>query len=805
MTDSNFIRDAEEQVEIGFGPTAVNFLVRLDPKETKPANDVVKQLVEDWNENFLLTLVSDAEKLRQKLDDAGVNLVVHVVARCVKPYSRELDLLLKQDILTLSLQNDKGNCALHYLAQNKVDLLGLLPIRRLLIRNLNGATPLHIQAHNGIARERITALPTEILQIKTKRGVSIESAMLTEPHEPILHEPILQEVAQARVGAEQIQMITFAEFVNMRDITVNGIQYKQTGKLIASNMTSVNFERAGTRQIQSFYIALFKDNNENEKLNRVDVNARFGSSTSRVTLNTDVLKQSQLMNMCLTAMNKAQHGGFTEARVAGEHNEMSFEDLSKIDKIQCGKYALAMDRIISPFGHVLSIAFDVKNVSSKALFVKVSPTQKPRLPGEKINDLDVCIQQFHDDHRGGAVSEFGSTVITNPINIVVFKRTVVELLEKALKQKNVEARVEARVAGEDKGAIEGPDDIGNVLVFDNDRYVRRSSRSFDHVVQVSFIHGDVVNNFNFNTLRRIEVSRDFSKDKFVVGVVSDGIRVDYVINKPNLSYHMLFKTLRALFAEVERKSKKVTIARVAGEKQELTTLNDLEHVDELKAGHHVLKFSNNMQRFSDIVNATYLVSEITDVDAYVVIKLFDAHDATKGIVVVVDVHGPPYVNMKTFRMLNPFNLNELLRRVAPLIDKQVADARAKNAASKLANKPVESRVASEDNIIKSEAEFPERLNLDLVAIERVSYGHAKILAQYSGELEDSELGFVISIDHDYNINVLTRKRPSRALYGWTHHGKLDMPSTLGEFKAALDEATRNHRESREIAQRRRRL
>ncbi len=197
MTQQNFIKDAEEQAELGFGPRAVDFLVRLDPKEAKPADAVVKQLVEDWDENFLLKVAADAEKLRLKLDEAGVDLLVHAVARCVKPGTRELELLLQHDIVTLSLQDSKGNCALHYLAWNGADLLGQLPIRRLLIRNLNGATPLHLQAKKKVGRERILALPTEILKLKTKRGATIESALQDEPHEPIL-----QEVAQARVAAE---------------------------------------------------------------------------------------------------------------------------------------------------------------------------------------------------------------------------------------------------------------------------------------------------------------------------------------------------------------------------------------------------------------------------------------------------------------------------------------------------------------------------------------------------------------------------------------------------------------------------
>lgn len=197
MTQPNFIKDAEEQAELGFGPRAVDFLVRLDPKEIKPADAVIKQLIEDWDENFLLEVASDAEKLRLKLDEAGVDLVVHAVSRCIKPGTRELELFLQHDIVTLSLQDSKGNCALHYLAWNGVDLLGQLPIRRLLIRNLNGATPLHLQAKKQIARERILALPTEILKLKTKRGATIENALQDEPHEPIL-----QEVAQARVAAE---------------------------------------------------------------------------------------------------------------------------------------------------------------------------------------------------------------------------------------------------------------------------------------------------------------------------------------------------------------------------------------------------------------------------------------------------------------------------------------------------------------------------------------------------------------------------------------------------------------------------
>jgi hypothetical protein len=176
MPNPNFMQDADLESNLGLSPTEVDFAIRMDKEQLPEASPVVKQFIEDKDEVALLRLVSNEEKLLARLDDHGHHLIVHEVAKLLTPDSRELDMFLQHRPLTLMLQDKNLNSALHYLAGNKVDLLGRIEFRHMLLRNRHGATPLHLMAVHPEYRERILALPASVLSLSTKNGVSVQDA-----------------------------------------------------------------------------------------------------------------------------------------------------------------------------------------------------------------------------------------------------------------------------------------------------------------------------------------------------------------------------------------------------------------------------------------------------------------------------------------------------------------------------------------------------------------------------------------------------------------------------------------------------
>lgn len=176
MPNPNFMQDADFESNLGLSPTEVDFAIRMDKEQLPDADPVIKQFIEDKDEVALMHLISDEEKLLARLDEHGHHLVVHEIAKLLNPDSRELDMFLQHRPLTLMLQDKNLNSALHYLASNKVDLLGRIEFRHMLLRNRHGATPLHLMAVHPEYRERILALPASVLSLSTKNGVSVQDA-----------------------------------------------------------------------------------------------------------------------------------------------------------------------------------------------------------------------------------------------------------------------------------------------------------------------------------------------------------------------------------------------------------------------------------------------------------------------------------------------------------------------------------------------------------------------------------------------------------------------------------------------------
>ena len=180
----------EADVEAGIGlSTFIGLAIRLD--NPQPADNVLSYLVENGDDAALLRLARDEVRLSKALDKDGHNLVVHEVAKVLAPGLPETEKFLTNSELLLSAQDADLNSSLHYLADAGVDLLGAVPFKCLLIRNRNGATPLHLLAKHARFSTRLSALPPSVLHLSTRNGATI-SGILNSSQKP---EPtILQEL-----------------------------------------------------------------------------------------------------------------------------------------------------------------------------------------------------------------------------------------------------------------------------------------------------------------------------------------------------------------------------------------------------------------------------------------------------------------------------------------------------------------------------------------------------------------------------------------------------------------------------------
>lgn len=192
MPMADFLRQADLEAAIGLSGIT-GLAIRMDLQDLKPANDVLKAIVDDPESSGVLKLVCDETKLLQRLDAEGHDLVVHEVAKALGPAHDETDQFLQLNPFYLSLQDSNLNTSLHYLADNGVDVIPAVPFRTLLIRNAKGATVLHVLAKNENLRARLVALPQEVLDLKTVNGIRVSDVLNYEaPEKPT----ILQQVAK---------------------------------------------------------------------------------------------------------------------------------------------------------------------------------------------------------------------------------------------------------------------------------------------------------------------------------------------------------------------------------------------------------------------------------------------------------------------------------------------------------------------------------------------------------------------------------------------------------------------------------
>jgi hypothetical protein len=188
----NWMKDADTEAALGLSEF-IGFALRLDKDDVPKAHDTVKFLLEDPNDTAVLQLVQDESKLLTRLDEDGYDLVIHAVAKTLRPGMLETDKFLTLPEFDLCLQDHDLNSSLHYLADAGVDLLGAVSFRALLARNRHGATPLHLMAKHEKFRTRLSALPESVLHLKTRNGVTI-SGLLNSSEKP--DPTILQEVGR---------------------------------------------------------------------------------------------------------------------------------------------------------------------------------------------------------------------------------------------------------------------------------------------------------------------------------------------------------------------------------------------------------------------------------------------------------------------------------------------------------------------------------------------------------------------------------------------------------------------------------
>jgi hypothetical protein len=176
MKMRDWIKEADTEAAIGLSEFT-GFALRLDKADVKPADDVLRFLVEDGSDVAVLKLVRDEVRLLKRLDEAGIDLVIHEVAKVLRPGIPETEEFLQLPEFDLLLQDHDLNTSLHYLADAGVDLLGAVSFRALLVRNRNGATPLHLMAKHEVFHRRLLALPQSVLDLQTRAGVSVADAI----------------------------------------------------------------------------------------------------------------------------------------------------------------------------------------------------------------------------------------------------------------------------------------------------------------------------------------------------------------------------------------------------------------------------------------------------------------------------------------------------------------------------------------------------------------------------------------------------------------------------------------------------
>lgn len=141
----------------------------------------------------MLSLLRNEPVLLQRLDEEGHDLVIHEVAKVLVPGLPETEEFLTQPEFNLALQDRELNSSLHYLADSGVDVLGAVPFKLLLLRNRNGATPLHLLAKHPQFHERLSALPDAVLHLPTRNGATI-SGVINSSKKP--DPTLLQELGQ---------------------------------------------------------------------------------------------------------------------------------------------------------------------------------------------------------------------------------------------------------------------------------------------------------------------------------------------------------------------------------------------------------------------------------------------------------------------------------------------------------------------------------------------------------------------------------------------------------------------------------
>ena len=124
----DWMKDADTEAALGLS-NFIGFALRLDRDQVPEAHDTVKFLLEDENDTAVLQLVQDESKLLTRLDADGFDLVIHAVAKSLRPGMVETDKFLTLPEFDLCLQDHDLNSSLHYLADAGVDLLGAVSFR----------------------------------------------------------------------------------------------------------------------------------------------------------------------------------------------------------------------------------------------------------------------------------------------------------------------------------------------------------------------------------------------------------------------------------------------------------------------------------------------------------------------------------------------------------------------------------------------------------------------------------------------------------------------------------------------------
>ena len=153
---------------------AADLVVRLPKESTFKLSPTVVNMLSDNSEYGLMCLLSDRKLFLSRLDEDGMDLLIHSIVKKLDPLHnwRVIDRIFDMPPIYRTLQDSTKNSVLHYLAQRGVDIFRHGNVEDFVYRNIYGNTPIHWLAKYPEFHERIAVLPYRITSIPNGMGLT---------------------------------------------------------------------------------------------------------------------------------------------------------------------------------------------------------------------------------------------------------------------------------------------------------------------------------------------------------------------------------------------------------------------------------------------------------------------------------------------------------------------------------------------------------------------------------------------------------------------------------------------------------